>query len=115
MDKTIPYLDEDGTLVIPFECADHGYKYWKQEGRPLTETLTELGVGEAVWGDYTHVPYPGTDEARILSDAGVPQPAAADDADAEGVGDGADAPEEALDDEPPLPSEADLAHPARMA
>ncbi|MUM76278.1 hypothetical protein GKC30_01370 [Pseudodesulfovibrio sp. F-1] len=115
MDKTIPYLDEDGTLVIPFACADHGYKYWKQEGRPLAGILTELGVDEAVWDDYTHVPYPGTAAARGASDAGAPQQMIADNADAEGFGDETDDPEDGLDDEQPLPSEADLAHPARMA
>jgi hypothetical protein len=57
MDKTKPYLDEDGTLVIPFECGDHTYKYWKQEGRSLADILAELGAGEEVWDSYTHVPY----------------------------------------------------------
>ena len=25
-----PYFMEDGTLVIPFSCPDHSYKYWKK-------------------------------------------------------------------------------------
>lgn len=59
MDKSKPYFDDDGTLVIPFECSDHAYKYWKQEGKPITDILTELGVDETVWDKYTHVKYPG--------------------------------------------------------
>lgn len=60
MEKDKPYFAEDGTLIIPFECSDHAYKYWKQEGKPLTEILTELGVSEEVWATYTHEKYPGT-------------------------------------------------------
>lgn len=56
-DKTQPYLDEDGTLVIPFECGDHSYKYWKQEGRSLADILSELGAGKDVWARYTHAEY----------------------------------------------------------
>lgn len=59
MDENKPYFAEDGTLVIPFECTDHAYKYWKQEGKALTEILTELGVDKEVWEKYTHEKYPG--------------------------------------------------------
>lgn len=41
-----PYIDDNGDLIIPFSCADHRYKYWKQEGMPLAEILTELGVDQ---------------------------------------------------------------------
>ncbi len=58
MNKTEPYFDEDGTLIIPFECTDHGYKYWKQEGKTMAEILTELGVDEATWSKYTHEKFP---------------------------------------------------------
>lgn len=59
MNKTEPYFDDDGTLVIPFECSDHGYKYWKQEGKSMAEILTEMGVDEETWNKYTHEEYPG--------------------------------------------------------
>lgn len=54
MDEIKPYIDEDGTLVIPFECADHRHKYWKQEGDPLSAILREAGVPEEDWAKYTH-------------------------------------------------------------
>ena len=59
MDTIKPYFDEDGTLVIPFECSDHAYKYWKQEGKPITDILKELGADEAAWARYTHEKFPG--------------------------------------------------------
>ena len=43
---TKPYLDENGELVIPFSCADHHYKYWKQEGMGLAQILAELGMDD---------------------------------------------------------------------
>ncbi|WP_285907214.1 hypothetical protein [Pseudodesulfovibrio pelocollis] len=103
MDKTKPHLDEDGTLVIPFECADHGYKYWKQEGRPLADILTELGVDEATWAAYTNLAHPAS--------GGLVKAVAFDEEpDEQGVESDSDA-----DVEPLSPSEADLAHPAPMA
>lgn len=60
MNKIEPYFDEDGTLIIPFECSDHSYKYWKQEGKSMSKILTELGVDEATWAKYTHEKFPGT-------------------------------------------------------
>ncbi|BCS90128.1 hypothetical protein [Pseudodesulfovibrio sediminis] len=62
MDETKPYLTEDGTLIIPFECADNTYKYWKQEGRDITEILTELNASPEVWARYTHKKFPDTQE-----------------------------------------------------
>lgn len=62
MERDKPYFAEDGTLIIPFECSDHAYKYWKQEGKPLTEILTELNVSEEVWAEYTHEKYPGKND-----------------------------------------------------
>ncbi|MBI9078696.1 MAG: hypothetical protein JEY79_03030 [Pseudodesulfovibrio sp.] len=61
MDDKKPYLAEDGTLIIPFECSDHTYKYWKQEGNSIADILTELDVSEEVWSHYTHIPYPNGD------------------------------------------------------
>ncbi|BDQ35181.1 hypothetical protein [Pseudodesulfovibrio portus] len=58
MDDKKPYLDDDGTLVIPFECSDHAYKYWKQEGKPLTDILKELNADPETWARYTHVTFP---------------------------------------------------------
>jgi hypothetical protein len=42
----LPHLDEHGDLVIPFSCADHHYKYWKQEGAPLAEIMAGAGMPE---------------------------------------------------------------------
>lgn len=58
MNKIEPYFDDDGTLVIPFECTDHTHKYWKQEGKTMAEMLKELGADKATWEKYTHEPYP---------------------------------------------------------
>ncbi|XPV75419.1 MAG: hypothetical protein ACNI27_12350 [Desulfovibrio sp.] len=49
-----PYYDEDGTLVIPFACADHSFKYWKKEGMEMKEVLKELDTPPEIWADYTH-------------------------------------------------------------
>ncbi len=57
-----PYLLEDGTLVIPFACPDHSNKYWKVEGRKLSEVLAELDVDRELWTKYTTDPYPGDEE-----------------------------------------------------
>ena len=57
MNKTEPYFDEDGTLVIPFECSDHTNKYWKQEGKKMAQLLADLGVDETTWAKYPHVDY----------------------------------------------------------
>lgn len=54
-----PYLNANGDLVIPFECADHSFKYWKQEGRTLGEILRELGASREVWEKYTFDDYEG--------------------------------------------------------
>jgi len=62
MEQDKPYIDETGTLIIPFACSDHGYKYWKQEGRKMADILTELGVDEATWARYTHEPFPSGDD-----------------------------------------------------
>lgn len=62
MDDKKPYLTDDGTLVIPFECSDNADKYWKQEGRNMTEILTELGASREVWARYTHEAFPGDDD-----------------------------------------------------
>lgn len=43
-DDSKPYINESGDLIIPFSCADHQYKYWKQEGKDLADILAELGV-----------------------------------------------------------------------
>lgn len=58
MDEKKPYLTEDGTLIIPFECSDNGYKYWKQDGKSLTDILTELNASPEIWARYTHEKYP---------------------------------------------------------
>ena len=63
MNKIEPYFDEDGTLIIPFECTDHSYKFWKQEGKPMKEILTELGASKELWEKYTHEKFPEDEES----------------------------------------------------
>ncbi|XXJ19032.1 hypothetical protein ACR42D_05640 [Desulfovibrio caledoniensis] len=58
MDEKKPFLTEDGTLVIPFECSDNADKYWKQEGKSLTDILKDLKASPEIWARYTHEPYP---------------------------------------------------------
>ncbi|WP_040372158.1 hypothetical protein [Desulfovibrio oxyclinae] len=58
MDTGKPYFDENGDLVIPFECAEHEYKYWKKEGRELHDILQELGASREVWERYTWEAFP---------------------------------------------------------
>ena len=55
--KTVPYLDGE-TLIIPFACSDHRYKYWKKEGMPISDILKELDVPSEVWIKYTGNPRP---------------------------------------------------------
>ena len=64
MDDIKPYFDEDGTLVIPFECSNHEYKYWKQEGKPITDILRELGADQSAWTRYTHRPFPENGDGK---------------------------------------------------
>lgn len=60
-----PYMMEDGTLVIPFNCPDHSYKYWKVEGRKISKILEEIGdVDPELWKKYTTDPYPGTENKK---------------------------------------------------
>lgn len=68
MNKTEPYFDEDGTLIIPFECTDHSYKFWKQEGKKMSEILTQMGVDEETWSKYTHEKFPGKDAEESTED-----------------------------------------------
>lgn len=62
MDETKPHFDENGDLIIPFECSDHAYKYWKQEGKSLPKILAELHTDPETWARYTHEPYPEADD-----------------------------------------------------
>ena len=59
-----PYFLTDGTLVIPFSCPDHHYKYWKVEGKKLSEILTELEVDKETWSKFTAAPYPETKKGQ---------------------------------------------------
>ncbi|CCO22136.1 hypothetical protein [Maridesulfovibrio hydrothermalis] len=56
--KDKPYFKEDGTLVIPFACPDHSYKYWKKEGKKLSEILKDLGADKETWKKFTTDTYP---------------------------------------------------------
>jgi hypothetical protein len=55
--KDSPYIDQTGTMIIPFG-ADPKYHYWKG-GQPITETLTELKIAKDIWDKHTVKPYPG--------------------------------------------------------
>lgn len=120
-DKTQPYLDEDGTLVIPFECGDHSYKYWKQEGRSLADILTGLGAGEDVWVRYTHAAYCPVEAQGVAAAAHPPKPGGTGEADRGRLPDDALDSDDAQDsdDSPGGESygseEADLAQAARIA
>ena len=52
-----PYIDNSGTLVIPFN-ADQKYHYWNG-GQPLTETMIEMNITKDIWDKHTVKPYPG--------------------------------------------------------
>jgi hypothetical protein len=55
--KDNPYVDQTGTIIIPFN-ADSKYHYWNG-GQPLAETLIELNITKDLWGKHTEKPYPG--------------------------------------------------------
>ena len=55
-DKTVPYIDNAGNLVIPIN-SDARYHYWSG-GQHLAETLSEVKVTQGVWEKYTERPYP---------------------------------------------------------
>lgn len=56
--QDMPYMMKDGTLVIPFACPDHSYKYWKKEGKKLSEVLAELETDKETWAKFTTDKYP---------------------------------------------------------
>ena len=51
-----PYLNKDGTLVIPFD-SDPQYHWWA-DGQSIADTLIELDVPIEVWRLYTGKSYP---------------------------------------------------------
>jgi hypothetical protein len=55
--KNIPYIDQTGVLIIPFD-SDQKYHYWNG-GQPILETLLELNAPEDIWAKHTEDPYPG--------------------------------------------------------
>ena len=55
--KGIPYMDNTGGIIIPFN-ADAKYHYWNG-GQPLSDTLMELNITEDIWRKHTEKPYPG--------------------------------------------------------
>ena len=55
--KDEPYIDQSGTMIIPFS-ADQKYHFWNG-GQPLLKTLLELNAPEDIWGKHTEKPYPG--------------------------------------------------------
>ncbi|MBI9112487.1 hypothetical protein [Maridesulfovibrio ferrireducens] len=62
-----PYFMKDGTLVIPFSCPDHSYKYWKKEGKQLSEILAEMNVDKETWKKFTTDTHP--DDAAEKADS----------------------------------------------
>ncbi len=63
-----PYFLKDGTLVIPFSCPDHSYKYWKKEGKKLSEILAEMDTDKETWKNFTTDPHPDDAEEKAESD-----------------------------------------------
>jgi hypothetical protein len=55
-DKTIPYIDSYGHIVIPFN-SDSKYHFWNG-GQHLAVTLQEMNLTEDVWKKHTEKPYP---------------------------------------------------------
>ncbi len=49
----MPYIDETGTLIIPFR-APRKYRHW-QGGQSILETLQELGASDDVIRKYTKI------------------------------------------------------------
>jgi hypothetical protein len=56
-DKGIPYIDNTGTIIIPFD-ADAKYYYWNG-GQSLSDTLMELNVPENIWRKHTERKHQG--------------------------------------------------------
>ena len=56
-DQDKPYIDANGTIVIPFNI-DKKYHFWNG-GQPLSVTLQELKAPEHVWHKHIEKPYPG--------------------------------------------------------
>jgi len=52
-----PYIDENGTIVIPFSI-DQKYHFWNG-GQPLSATMQEINAPEDIWRKYLKVPYSG--------------------------------------------------------
>ena len=50
--KSSPYIDNHGTLIIPFG-TDPKYHFWNG-GQPLSDTLLELNAPEDVWNRHLH-------------------------------------------------------------
>jgi hypothetical protein len=50
-----PYMNKDGTLVIPFD-SNPQYHWWAG-GQSIADTLAELSVPTEVWEQYSSKPY----------------------------------------------------------
>ena len=57
-EKTIPYIDNSGNVVIPFN-SDPQYHFWKG-GQKLSDTLLQLKINKEEWGKHFESPYPGS-------------------------------------------------------
>ena len=56
-DQDKPYIDANGTIVIPFNI-NQKYHFWNG-GQPLSVTLQELNATEDIWNKHVEKPYPG--------------------------------------------------------
>ncbi|HQK80237.1 MAG TPA: hypothetical protein PK621_11100, partial [Syntrophales bacterium] len=52
-----PYIDKNGTIVIPFSI-DQRYHFWNG-GQDISVTLQEINTPEDIWKKYIKKPYPG--------------------------------------------------------
>jgi hypothetical protein len=53
--ETLPYINDQGDLVIPFDCPER-YHYWKNGALTLSKILEELNAPPVIIAKYTKSP-----------------------------------------------------------
>jgi len=56
-DRTRPWVDEQGVLIVPVSCEPQ-WRWWTPGGMSLDEILTALEVTRTVWERYSTSVYP---------------------------------------------------------
>lgn len=59
MNDNKPYINDQGDLIVPFECSDNSYKYWKKEGKSMEDVLEEIAAPPEVRTRYLQDYEPG--------------------------------------------------------